>query len=82
MLLDPVANDVPGAEGVVDLYLMPTYDDLASLYFEGGAWRIHYAFPVGPSEAHSVAETQALPLSEQTVNEVLDSIAAHAEPSF
>ena len=29
VLLDPVAYDVPGAEGVVDLYLMPTYDDLA-----------------------------------------------------
>jgi len=24
VLLDPVAYDVPGAEGVVDLYLMPT----------------------------------------------------------
>src|SRR6202142_389679 len=33
VLLDPVAYDVPGSEGVVDLYLMPTYDDMASLYF-------------------------------------------------
>jgi hypothetical protein len=82
VLLDPVAYDVPGAEGVVDLYLMPTYDDLASLYFEEGAWRIHYAFPPDPKETHSVIETKALPLSEQTVNDVLDSIAAHAEPSF
>jgi hypothetical protein len=43
VLLDPVAYDVPGAEGVVDLYLMPTYDDMASLYFENGCrpnrWR-------------------------------------------
>jgi len=76
VLLDPIAYDVPGAEGVVDLYLMPTDDDLASLYFEEGAWRIHYAFPPDPMEA------QTLPLNEQTVNEVLDSIAAHAEPSF
>src|SRR5208283_5763741 len=45
VLLDPVAYDVPGAEGVVDLYLMPTYDDMASLYFEGDGWVIHYAFP-------------------------------------
>ena len=82
VLLDPVAYDVPGAQGVVDLYLMPTYDDLASLYFEDGAWRIHYAFPPEPSESHSVIETKSMPLNEQTVNEVLDSIAAHAEPSF
>jgi hypothetical protein len=82
VLLDPVAYDVPGAEGVVDLYLMPTYDDLASLYFEGGEWRIHYAFPPDPKETHSVVETKTLALSAGTVNEVLESIAAHAEPSF
>jgi hypothetical protein len=61
---------------------MPTYDDLASLYFEDDAWRIHYTFPPDPKETHSVIEAKALPLSEQTVNDVLDSIAAHAEPSF
>ena len=82
MLLDPVAYDVPGAEAVVDLYLMPTYDDLASLYFERGGWMIHYAFPPDPIETHSVIETKALPFSEMTVNQVLDSIAEHATPSF
>ena len=82
VLLDPVAYDVPGAEGVVDLYLMPTYDDLASLYFEDGAWRIHYAFPPEAMETHSVVEAEALPLGEENVNKVLDSIVAHAEPSF
>jgi hypothetical protein len=82
VLLDPVAYDVPGAEGVVDLYLMPTYDDMASLYFEKGTWMIHYAFPPDPTETHSVIETKALPLSEETINKVLDSIAAHAAPSF
>jgi hypothetical protein len=82
VLLDPVAYDVPGAEGVVDLYLMPTYDDLASLYFEEGAWMIHYAFHPDPKETHSVIETEALHLDDQTVNEVLDSIFDHAEPSF
>ena len=58
VLLDPIAYDVPGAEGVVDLYLMPTYDDLASLYFEGGEWVIHYAFPPDPRETHSVVQTE------------------------
>ena len=82
ILLDPVAYDVPGARGVVDLYLMPTYDDMASIYFEKGKWRIHYAFPADPKETHSVIETQVLTLSEATINQVLDSIAVHAEPSF
>ncbi len=35
VLLEPVAYDVPEAEGVIDLYLTLTYDDMASLYFEG-----------------------------------------------
>lgn len=82
VLLDPVAYDVPGAEGVVDLYLMPTYDDLATLYFREGAWRIRYAFPPEAKETYLGTETEALPLGEETVNQVLDSIVAHAEPSF
>ncbi len=82
LLLDPIAYDVPGAEGVVDLYLMPTYDDMASLYFEKETWTIHYPFPPDPRETRSVIEAQALLLSEDAINKVLDSIAAHAEPSF
>ncbi|HEX5442742.1 MAG TPA: hypothetical protein VFW87_02885 [Pirellulales bacterium] len=82
VLLDPIAYDVPGAEAVVDLYLMPTYDDLASLYLEQGEWAIHYAFPAEPAAMPPGAEAKALPLNEQTINQVLDSIAAHAEPSF
>jgi hypothetical protein len=82
VLLDPIAYDVPGAEGAVDLYLMPTYDDMASLYFEKGTWMIHYAFPPDPIETHSVIETKELPLSEETINKILDSIATHAAPSF
>ena len=82
VLLDPIAYDVPGAEGAVDLYLMPTYDDLASLYFERGGWVIHYAFPPDPRETHSVVEAATLALSEETINQVLDSIADHAVPSF
>jgi hypothetical protein len=34
LLLDPVGYDVAGAEGVADLYLMPAYDPMASLYFD------------------------------------------------
>jgi hypothetical protein len=82
LLLEPVAYDVPGAEALVDLYLMPTYDDKASLYFEGGDWVIHYLFHSDPLATHSVIETEALPLSEETINQVLDSINAHAVPSF
>jgi len=79
VLLDPIAYDVPGAEGVVDIYLMPTYDDMATLYFEQGAWTIHYTFP---QEGQSADTAQVLPLREETLNQVLDSIAVHAAPSI
>ena len=36
--LRPVSPLVSGAEGAVDLYLVPAYDDIASLYFESGRW--------------------------------------------
>lgn len=81
LLLDPIGYDVPGAEGAADLYLMPTYDDMASLYFEDGRWAIHYAFPPDPIETRSVFEVGVLPLSRETINQVLDAIAAHAIPS-
>ena len=80
LLLDPIGYDVPGAEGAADLYLMPTYDPTASLYFEGGQWMLHYILPPDLIETHSVIESQALPLSAETINQVLDSIAEHAVP--
>ena len=81
LLLDPIGYDVPGAEGAADIYLMPAYDPTASLYFEDGQWMLHYAFPPEPGESHSVIETQALPLSAEAINQVLNSIAEHAVPS-
>lgn len=81
VLLDPVAYDIPGGDGVVDVYLMPTYDDMASLHLKDGEWTIHYVFPADPSETHSVVEPQRLPLTPDVINQVLDSIA-NATPSF
>lgn len=74
LLLDPIGYDVPGASGVVDLYLMPTYDPEASLYFEGGSWVIHYAFPTDPTGPRPVIEAQALPVSEQSINKYLSEL--------
>jgi hypothetical protein len=82
LLLDPIGYDVPGSEATADLYLMPTYDPTASVYFEDGQWVIHYAFPPESMETHSAVEAKALPLSAEMINQVLDSIADHAVPSI
>jgi len=76
--LNPVSPLVAGAQGAVDLYLVPAYDDIASLYFNTGQWVIHYAFPADPRETHSGIEAEAMPLSEEAIIRVLNSIASHA----
>jgi len=81
LLLDPVGYDVPGAEGAADLYLMPAYDPMACLFFEGGQWVLRYVFPPDPIEPPSAIESEALPLSAERINQVLNSIAEHAVPS-
>lgn len=41
LLLEPITPRVAGAEGLVDLYAMPRYDDIASIIREASGWRIH-----------------------------------------
>ena len=42
LLLEPVARFVPGGNGLIDLYRMPQYDDVASIYWRGSQWHVHY----------------------------------------
>ena len=77
VILDPVARFVPGADGAVDLYLIPAYDDIASLYLTDGEWKLHYTFD-DPRTAKKVREPDGMPLTKRTVVRVLEMIAAHA----
>jgi hypothetical protein len=70
VLLEPVGRSTPGAEGVVDLYLMPAYDDIASLYFYEGRWNLHYIFP-GTTGVATVREAEAAPLTKESLEKVL-----------
>ena len=74
LLLDPIGGDMPGAEAAADLFLMPAYDPTATLYLEEGHWVFHHAFPPD-------GDVEILTVSRDTINQVLDSIAAHAVPS-
>ncbi len=77
MLLEPIARSAPGAQGVVDLYLMPAYDDIASLFFDGERWQIHYA---QPHEAAKGKSPMAGPrtLSKTSLRNALDELTSHA----
>ena len=77
ILLEPIGRSAPGAEGVVDLYLMPAYDDIASLYLYDNDWHVHYLFP-GTSTVADIRDAEAKPLSEDTLREVLEAMKHNA----
>lgn len=77
VILDPVGRFAPGTEGVVDLYLLPAYDDIASLYLVDGDWKLNYAFRPTPVVA-GIKQAESMELNEVSLNRVLDEIAAHA----
>ena len=81
LLLDPSGYDIPGAEGVMDLYLLPPYDPVAALYLESGEWFIHSPSPIGLETAASPNKWNRSPLTEDSINGVLEDIAKHAIPS-
>jgi hypothetical protein len=77
VLLEPIARSAPGADGVVDLYLMPAYDDIASLYLCDGEWRLHYMFPGTPSVG-DIHEAEAKLLTDEILHEVLEEMRKNA----
>jgi hypothetical protein len=78
VLLEPITRFAPGADGVVDLYRMPAYDDIASLYREDGDWKLHYAFKGGKIIA-GTRNTEPLPLTEENFLRVLNAITGDVE---
>ncbi|WP_337173678.1 hypothetical protein [Paludisphaera sp.] len=79
--LDPIAYDIPGAEAAVDLYLMPTYDPLATFYSENGRWYVDSDFLPDAGAGGSVEQGRRASLSRDTLNRVMEAIAEHAIPS-
>jgi hypothetical protein len=77
VLLEPIARSAPGTDGVVDLYLMPAYDDIASLYFGEGRWNLRYIFPGGPS-VETIQQAPPVPLSKRTLEAVLEEMMKNA----
>lgn len=82
ILLQPIASSAPGVDGVVDLYALPAYDDIASLYLANDAWEIHYVpadQPIEtPSGTFSMPDAPSQPLSAESFAAVLESLKAHA----
>ena len=77
VLLEPISATAPGADGLVDLYLMPGYDDIASLYHDQRGWHAHYVFPT--QQAASFREGEARPLTREALSAILEEMKKNAE---
>ena len=77
VLLEPITRFAPGTDGVVNLYLMPAYDDIASLYRVSGEWRLNYAFRGGNAEA-GIRGADSMVLTRENFHRVLEAISGHA----
>jgi len=76
VLLEPIGRSSPTTEGIVDLYLMPGYDDIASIYYYNDRWNLHYVFDDG--DLASVEEIEGSPLSQESLERVLTEMRQHA----
>jgi hypothetical protein len=77
LFLEPITRAAPGAEGLVDLYRMPAYDDIASLYYYANRWHIHY-MPPGALAVNNIREAEARPLTKDALQIVLDEMSEDA----
>jgi hypothetical protein len=75
--LEPIGRFAPRCDGIVDLYLMPALDDIASLYYESGDWHLHYMFD-GPPTVSTIRDAESIPLTKDALMCVLDEMIAHA----
>ncbi len=78
ILLEPISANAPGSDGLVDLYLMPGYDDIASLYHKEDGWHVHYVFPTHEVVA-GIQTGESRPLSKKTFGVILGEMKKHAE---
>ena len=77
VLLEPITRFTPGTDGVVDLYLMPAYDNIARLYRVDGDWKLNYTFRSEKVEP-SIRNAKALPVTEENFLRVLAAFAGNA----
>ncbi|MFY8202433.1 MAG: hypothetical protein ACOVLE_17290 [Pirellula staleyi] len=81
LLLDPNGYDLPGCNGAIDLYLLPPYDPVATLYLENGEWFLHSPdLTSQESIAHPTSWERSV-LTSESIAHLLESIAKHAVPS-
>ena len=80
--LNPVSRFLVTAEdgveeGSVDLYVVPAYDEVASLYYDGETWTLFYVFDRTATDRRGRAEV--MPLTAGSMLRVLESMTENAQ---
>ncbi len=81
LLLDPNGYDLPGCDGAIDLYLLPPYDPVATLYLEDGKWFLHSPDLTSQESIAHPTRWERSALTSESIASLLESIARHAVPS-
>lgn len=64
LLLEPLGRTGIGIEGVVDLYEMPAFDDVARLVYRDGGWYV----------GHPPGEATEVPLTRDSLRTVVEEL--------
>jgi hypothetical protein len=90
VLLDPITRAALGSghgeehygpggeEGVVDLYLMPGFDDIASFRHYENRWHIHY-LTAEQKASDTTRKYVSKPLTKQSLKKILEELKANAQ---
>src|SRR5438270_13538267 len=73
VMLEPIGWSAADTEGIVDLYEMPAYDDVARLFFYRGGWHLRGLVPVQSTDGGFSAEVLT-PLSKDEFLGVLEAL--------
>lgn len=71
LILEPIGRMAfGGADGIVDMYRMPAYDNVATLFHESGHWAVRYPLPGDPI-ARRGEPVVLKPLTDETLGSIL-----------
>ena len=78
IILDPIGRASPGTEGIVDFYLMPAYDDIATLFWVKGEWLVRFVFPGSPTVVKNLRDSLR-PFDKPTFEAILGEMMKNAQ---
>jgi hypothetical protein len=78
VLLEPITRFAPGTDGVVQLYLMPAFDDIATLYRVDSEWKLQFTFQGDPVVA-GIRNAEARPLNKENILRILQAFGGNAQ---